>query len=178
MRKSSTEIITSTFSNPSMCSSWSSLSVCVHPALSLILALSLSMMHSLLVLLLLFLKNVFIPVSFCWYKGTPAFCQLLTIIIILGVSTLLTFSFILRNYIMVSDDTITVCFGFTTSTIPIDSVTSMKKTTSCIASSSASIKRIEVAYNYKNCGRVIFISPKEEDAFISQVRIHNSNIKI
>lgn len=125
--------------------------------------------------ILLLVGTVFTVSQYSAFDGIGGY---LTIVIILGVSTLLTFSFILRNYIMVSDDTITVCFGFTTSTIPIDSVTSMKKTTSCIASSSASIKRIEVAYNYKNCGRVIFISPKEEDAFISQVRIHNSNIKI
>ncbi len=112
------------------------------------------------------------------YNEFDSFGGYLTMVIIMGAAALLTFSFILRNYIMVSEQTITVCFGMTTSRIPVASVVSLKKTKSIIASSSASVKRIEVAFIYRNCRREIFISPKDEDGFLKQVCSYNPNIKV
>ena len=98
----------------------------------------------------------------------------LLILIILIVSGVMTASFIIRNYILVTEKTITICFGMTTTILNIESLISLKKMTSFIASASASTKRIEIQYS----GGVIYVSPKDEEKFIQTVCFYNPNVKI
>lgn len=98
----------------------------------------------------------------------------LLLLIILAASAAMTSSFIMRNYIFVTEQTITVCFGMTTTVLKTATVTSMRKVKSLIASSSASVKRIEIRYG----GGVIYVSPKDEDAFIKTVFSYNPNIEV
>lgn len=97
----------------------------------------------------------------------------LAVLIIMAASTALTASFILRNYILVTEQTIKVCFGMTTTVLKIASVKSIKKVKNLIASASASVKRIEIQYT----GGVIYVSPIDGDKFIQTVCSYNPKIK-
>ena len=100
----------------------------------------------------------------------------LLILMILATSTIMAASFILRNYLLVAEQTITVCFGMTTTVLKTASVTSLKKVTSLMASASASAKRIEI--RYVGGAGVIYVSPQDEDKFIQTVCSYNPNVKV
>lgn len=98
----------------------------------------------------------------------------LLILVVMAGSAAATASFILRNYLLVTEQTITVCFGMTTTVLETASVTSLKKVTNLMASASASAKRIEIRAK----GKVLYVSPKDEDAFIQTVCAYNPKVKV
>lgn len=97
----------------------------------------------------------------------------LLILIILAASTVLTASFILRNHLIVDEQTIKVCFGITTTVVKTASVTSLKKVKDLTASASASARRIEIRYDRGS----IYVSPKDEETFIKTVCSYNPNVQ-
>lgn len=100
----------------------------------------------------------------------------LLILLILAASTAMAASFILRNYLIVTEQTITVCFGMTTTVLETVSVTSLKKVRNMTASSSASTRRIEI--QYANGANVIYVSPKDEETFIQTVCSYNPKVTV
>lgn len=102
----------------------------------------------------------------------------LMIVIIMAASTIMTASFILRNYLIVTEQSIKVCFGMTTTVLEVASLKSLKKVKNLTASASACVRRIEVQYVSGGENRLIYISPKDEAAFIQTVCSYNPNIKV
>lgn len=100
----------------------------------------------------------------------------LLILIIMAASTVMTASFIARNYLLVTDQTIKVCFGMTTTVLDTASVKSLKKVKNLIASASASSKRIEIQYAGET--GIIYVSPKDEDKFIQTVCSNNPAVRV
>lgn len=100
----------------------------------------------------------------------------LLILIIMAASTVMTASFIARNYLLVTDQTIKVCFGMTTTVLDTASVKSLKKVKNLIASASASSKRIEIQYAGE--AGIIYVSPKDEDKFIQTVCSNNPAVRV
>ncbi len=98
----------------------------------------------------------------------------LLILVVMAGSAAATVSFILRNYLLVTEQTITVCFGMTTTVLETEAVTSLKRVTNWMASASASAKRIEIRAK----GKVLYVSPKDEDAFIQAVCSYNPKVKV
>lgn len=64
------------------------------------------------------------------------------LVIVFGLSTVFLLSFVVRNYIVVSDREIKICLGPITTILDMASIVSMKKVTNFVASSGASAKRI------------------------------------
>lgn len=85
--------------------------------------------------------------------------------------------FILRNYIMLTEETLNVFFGPSSTEIPVKGIISVQKKKSVIASSAGSTRRIELVYNKNGGTDVIQISTKNEDDFIRQLLLYNDNIK-
>lgn len=100
------------------------------------------------------------------------------LVIIFGLSTAFVFSFMVRNYVVVSDREIKICLGFTTTILEIASIVSMKKVTNVVASSAASAKRIEIVFIKDNLERNIYISLKDNDKFMRMVCEYNENVKV
>ncbi len=100
----------------------------------------------------------------------------LLILIIMSASTVMTASFIARNYLLVTDQTIKVCFGMTTTVLDTASVKSLKKVKNLIASASSSSKRIEIQYAGET--GIIYVSPKDEDKFIQTVCSNNPAVRV
>ena len=98
----------------------------------------------------------------------------LTILLIMMAATAATVSFVLRNYIIVTEQMIKVCFGMTTTVLETSSVMSLKKVTNLMASASTSAKRIEVRY----AGGIIYVSPKDEEVFIRAICSYNAKVKV
>lgn len=116
---------------------------------------------------------LFVTIMFStMYSQFSGIVSYLLILIIMLISTLLCASFIVRNYLIVTEKTITICFGITTTILDIASLTSLKKVTNFMASASSSIKRIEIQYD----GGIIYVSPKDEDKFIDLVCSYNPKI--
>ncbi len=111
------------------------------------------------------------------YKEFDGIAGYLLIVTVMAGSAAMTASFVLRNYLLVTEQTITVCFGMTTTVLEISSVTSLKKVTNLIASSSASAKRIEIQYVSGVEKKIIYVSPRDEDTFIQTVRSYNPKIQ-
>ena len=112
------------------------------------------------------------------YNEFDGIVSYLLILAVMSVSTVVTGSFILRNHLLVTEQTITVCFGMTTTVFETASVTSMKKVTNLIASSSASAKRIEIRYVKGAEKKVIYVSPKDEQTFIQTLCSYNPKINV
>lgn len=112
------------------------------------------------------------------YREFDSIGGYLLIVIIMAASSALFASFILRNFILVTENTITVCFGITTTVIETASVTSLKKVTSLMASASASAKRIEIRYADGIRKDFIHVSPKDEEAFIQAVCTYNPKVSV
>lgn len=128
-------------------------------------------------------RGIFIVVTaIALLAGTAAFAttynefdgigSYLLILIILAASTAMTASFVIRNYLLVTEQEIKVCFGMTTTVLKMESIISLKKVVNLTASASASAKRIEICY----AGGVIFVSPKDEDKFIQTVCAFNPKV--
>lgn len=96
------------------------------------------------------------------------------ILIIFAASAAMTVSFVLRNYLLVTEQEIKVCFGMTTTVLKMGSVISLKKVTNLTASASASAKRIEI----RHTGGIIYVSPKDEEKFIQTVCSYNPKVKV
>lgn len=92
------------------------------------------------------------------------------LLVVMLAVTLLTWGFILRNHILVTEKEVRVCFGVTTTVLETASVVSLKRKRGILASASASSRRIEVRYRQGNCIGFLYISPKEEEKFIQAVR--------
>ena len=117
------------------------------------------------------------------FAGTAAFAATfkefdsiggyLLVLIILAASTALTASFVVRNYLFVTEQEIRVCFGMTTTVLKMASISSLKKVTTLTASASASVKRIEIRYD----GGIIYVSPKDEDKFIQTVCSYHPELR-
>lgn len=86
--------------------------------------------------------------------------------------------FMARNYILVDDSNVKVCFGPTNSVVEIASIVSMKKVFNVVASSGASAHRIEITFKKGNERKLIYISPKDQDGFIETVSGKNPDIKV
>jgi len=125
--------------------------------------------------LLLLAVTVFFITQYSMFDSLVGY---LALVLIMAVSTILTFTFVLRNYIIVTENQVKVCFGITTSVIDIPAIFSLKKVTSAVASSSASLRRIEIKFNKNNSKREIYVSPKDEDNFIQTVCSYNQNVKV
>ncbi len=100
------------------------------------------------------------------------------LVITFGLSTVFLLSFVVRNYIVVSDSQIKVCLGPTTTVLEITSIVSMKKVTNYVASSGASTRRIEIIFIRDNFRKEIYVSPKDEDRFMQIVCEYNQDVKI
>lgn len=107
------------------------------------------------------------------YNDFDNFINYLLIFIFMVACTIVIASFIFRNYLIVTKQTITICFGITTTVLSIESIKSLKKVKNFIASSSASINRIEIEY----IDGIIYVSPKDEDNFINVVCSYNPKTK-
>lgn len=125
--------------------------------------------------LVLLAATVAIAVMYNDFDGIASY---LLVLIIMAASTIMTASFIMRNYLIVNEQTIKVCFGMTTTVLEIASVTSLKKVISLTASASASVKRIEIQYAGGGEKKHIYVSPKDEAAFIQAVGSANPKVKV
>nr|MCR5829468.1 hypothetical protein [Lachnospiraceae bacterium] len=69
-------------------------------------------------------------------------------ILVIGFGVILVFTlmFEIRNKIVVTEDTVKICFGLTTTTISVSTIMSLKKTINAIASDSGSLRRVEIGY--------------------------------
>lgn len=86
--------------------------------------------------------------------------------------------FMVRNYITVTDTEIRVSFGMTNAVVEIASVVSMKKIYNLVASSGASVQRIEIVYWKDGKHKVMYISPADRDGFINVVCGKNPEIRV
>ena len=75
----------------------------------------------------------------------------------------------IRNEVIVTDTSIIVKLGMTTTTIERASIQSVKKVTSVIASAGTSAKRIEIIYKAGYEQKRIYISPKDRDGFLEAI---------
>lgn len=106
------------------------------------------------------------------YNEFDSIVSYLLIFFILAAATAMTTSFAIRNYLLVTEQEIKVCFGMTTTVLKMESIISLKKVVNLTASASSSAKRIEIRYD----GGVIFVSPKDEDKFIQTVCAFNPKV--
>lgn len=72
------------------------------------------------------------------------------LVIVFGLSTVFLLSFVVRNYIVVSDREIKICLGPITTILDMASIVSMKKVTNFVGSSGASARRI-YSRHFKDC---------------------------
>lgn len=78
------------------------------------------------------------------------------------------------THYLVSDTHLIIRYGPFIKTIPLDSITSVKKTSNPISSPALSLKRIEVLYGRYD---MMLISPKNRDEFITLLSDRCINIK-
>lgn len=100
------------------------------------------------------------------------------LIVIYAAISIILVLFMVRNYIIVTDDEIKICLGFSTTALKTASIVSMRKVINFVASGGASAKRIEVIFTRDGDRNLIYISPKEADSFIELVCGYNQNIKV
>ncbi len=86
--------------------------------------------------------------------------------------------FLVRNYYVLTEDTIKICLGPTTSNLKINSICSVKKVISFIASGAGSAVRLEIVYYKGSVTEKAYISPQREDEFIAKLCEYNKYIKV
>ncbi len=83
------------------------------------------------------------------------FCVLLPLFILWGCLT---------TYYLFSDNHLIIRYGPFKKRIPLDTITSVKKTSNPLSSPALSLKRLEISYNTYD---MVLISPKDREKFIS-----------
>ncbi|WP_445509581.1 PH domain-containing protein [Rossellomorea marisflavi] len=78
------------------------------------------------------------------------------------------------TYYLLSDTHLIIRYGPFKKTIPLDSITSVKKMSNPISSPALSLKRIEILYDRYD---MVLISPKDRDEFIMVLSDRCINIK-
>ncbi|UKS66133.1 PH domain-containing protein [Rossellomorea marisflavi] len=81
-------------------------------------------------------------------------CVLLPLFILWGCLT---------TYYLLSDTHLIIRYGPFKKRVPLDRITSVKKTSNPLSSPALSLKRLEISYNTYD---MVLISPKDRDAFI------------
>jgi len=101
-------------------------------------------------------------------------------ILVIGFGVILVFTlmFEIRNKIVVTEDTVKICFGLTTTTISVGTIMSLKKTINAIASDSGSLRRVEIGYANERGIRKVYCATRSEDEFIKLLTGYNPKIKV
>ena len=101
-------------------------------------------------------------------------------ILVIGFGVILVFTlmFEIRNKIVVTEDTLKICFGLTTTTISVSTIMSLKKTINAIASDSGSLRRVEIGYVNERGIRKVYCATRSEDEFIKLLIGYNPKIKV
>ncbi|MBE4908510.1 PH domain-containing protein [Bacillus luteolus] len=73
----------------------------------------------------------------------------------------------ITTYYVFTEDSLIVRFGPFKKTVPLDSITSVKKTTNPFSSPALSMKRLEILYGKYN---IVLISPENRDTFMELLR--------
>ncbi|MEO0405700.1 MAG: PH domain-containing protein [Bacteroidota bacterium] len=93
----------------------------------------------------------------------------------LVTSLLVVFAFFSIRYEIMSNGILEVrSFGFFKQTIDIESIKSISKTNSLLASPAASLDRIQIKYGKAS----IIVSPKDVEGFIQNLRRFNSDFEV
>ncbi|UTE72138.1 PH domain-containing protein [Rossellomorea marisflavi] len=69
----------------------------------------------------------------------------------------------ITTYYLIEEETLVIRFGPFKKSVPLASITSIRKTRNPMSSPALSLKRIEILYNRYD---MVLISPKDRDAFI------------
>lgn len=109
------------------------------------------------------------------YSNPAEYVPLISLYVIV---TAFVLWFFVRNYYILTEDMIKVCLGPSTTKVMVDSISSVKKVNSVIASGAGSTRRIEISYNDGRRQAKTYISPKNEDDFIARLCGYNTSIKV
>ena len=82
--------------------------------------------------------------------------------------------FVFRNYVEVTDDTLTIAFGFSKTTVAITDIKELYRTKNPISSTAASLDRIVIQAANKQC----MCAVKERELFFEYLKARNPNIII
>lgn len=81
---------------------------------------------------------------------------------------------IIRNYVIVTDDSVTVCFGFMKDSVRTADITEVRTTHDIIASTAASLDRISI----KGRRNELMCAVKDKKGFFEEIKRKNKNIII
>lgn len=125
-----------------------------------------------------------------WYYGTILFVNglflwiftlpedhlsgIAIIYLVLILVNIFLFSMIVRNYVFLNSDTLTVYLGFLKLKITVADIISVKKTHNPLSSMGLSLDRIEIIWR-KGC---VLISVRDKDTFLKSLCSVNPQIKV
>ena len=79
-----------------------------------------------------------------------------------------------RNYVIISETSVTVCFGFLKDSIMLSDITEVRRTHDVIASTAASLDRISI----KGRRSELMCAVKDKKGFFEELKRKNPNIKM
>lgn len=82
--------------------------------------------------------------------------------------------FVVRNYVEVTEEDVTIVFGFSRETIALSHILEIYRTNSALASSAASLDRIVI----EGCKKKIICAVRDKEGFFTYLKEQNPNIKI
>lgn len=82
--------------------------------------------------------------------------------------------FVVRNYAEVTEEEMTIVFGFSRETMALSKILEIYRTNSALASSAASLDRIVI----EGCEKKVICAVKDKEGFFTYLKEQNPNIKI